>query len=60
MANCARVIFLTEHIAARIRPSCGDMPEAELQRLAENMARVEHKYTSEPFPRYEPPTALPA
>ena len=60
MANCARVIFLTEQIATRIRPFCARMPEAELQSLALEMARVEHKYTSFEFPRYARAIHLPA
>ena len=39
---------LVERIAARVRPVCQRMPEAEFRRLIEQMARVEQKYLHHP------------
>jgi hypothetical protein len=50
MAECARVILLSDQIATRIRPFCAEMSEEELRLLAERMAKLEHKFATAGFP----------
>ena len=40
---------LVERIAARVRPFCENMPEAEFRALIEQMARIQHKYIHYPL-----------
>lgn len=41
---------LVKRIAARIRPVCAHIPEAEFRSLVERMASVEQKYIHYPNP----------
>ena len=40
---------MLELISARLRPACPDIPEAEFQRLVQDVARVKLKYDYDRF-----------
>ena len=50
---------LLELISARLRPACPDIPEAEFQRLVQDVARVKLKYDSDRFATPRGRTSIP-
>jgi hypothetical protein len=52
-------VEMPELISARLRPACPDIPEAEFQRLVQDVARVKLKYDYDRFATSSGRTSVP-